>query len=529
MMATMYSKKLPLDERKIARCRKIAGEIGNEVALLIHKNSTVGIERGILRMLGLNGALKHEGLLYPVANLIIDQLQEGNRLKEGALYWVANALLEKKLQIPDLEKGIADRAIDIGKIAPHDQKRTKKLAQTLALKSFQNLKAYREKRKKLLQRQGDPVREKRPLKYVIVATGNIFEDVTQAKSAVQDGADIIAVIRSTAQSLLDYVPHGTTTEGFGGTYATQANFRVMREALDALGSEIKRYVRLTNYCSGLCMSEIAALASLEGLDCLLNDAMYGILFRDINPRRTLIDQHFSRMICSVSGIWAMTGEDNYMKTTDAVKAGDQVLASQFINEVSAANAGMKANQMSIGHAMEMDPAYEKVILMEIARAQMTRQIFPEAPLKYMCATKYKSGDVFTAHALDTIFNLIGSMTNQGVLLLGMPTEAIHTPWMQDRSVALRNINYVLNGSLGLSDEFGFNTEGFIAKFSQKVLDDCLKLLEKIHRDGFFKAIEKRVFADVSRTIDGGKGANGVFEIDHDVYLNPFFKLMGSKI
>ncbi|NBX75478.1 MAG: D-lysine 5,6-aminomutase subunit alpha, partial [Proteobacteria bacterium] len=130
---------------------------------------------------------------------------------------------------------------------------------------------------------------------------------------------------------------------------------------------------------------------------------------------------------------------------------------------------------------------------------------------------------------DTVFNLIGAMTNQGVLLLGMPTEAIHTPWMQDRSVALRNINYVLNGSLGLSEEFGFNTEGFIAKFSQKVLDDCLVLLEKIHRDGFFKAIEKRVFADVSRTIDGGKGADGVFEIDRDVYLNPFFKLMGSRI
>ena len=29
---------------------------------------------------------------------------------------------------------------------------------------------------------------------------------------------------------------------------------------------------------------------------LLNDSMYGILFRDINMRRTLIDQYFSRRI-----------------------------------------------------------------------------------------------------------------------------------------------------------------------------------------------------------------------------------------
>ena len=54
----------------------------------------------------------------------------------------------------------------------------------------------------------------------------------QAQAAARQGADIIAVIRTTAQSLLDYVPYGPTTEGFGGTYATQENFRIMRKALD---------------------------------------------------------------------------------------------------------------------------------------------------------------------------------------------------------------------------------------------------------------------------------------------------------
>src|SRR5690606_22541957 len=78
----------------------------------------------------------------------------------------------------------------------------------------------------------DPKGSMGPIKYVIVATGNIYDDVIQARAAAQAGADAIAVIRSTAQSLLDYVPHGATTEGFGGTYATQENFRIMREALD---------------------------------------------------------------------------------------------------------------------------------------------------------------------------------------------------------------------------------------------------------------------------------------------------------
>ena len=110
-----------------------------------------------------------------------------------------------------------------------------------------------------------------PLKYLIVATGNIYDDVAQAQAAAEEGADIIAVIRATAQSLLDYVPDGITTEGFGGTYATQANFRIMRKGLDEIGKKLKRYIRLTNYSSGLCMAEIAMIGAVEGLDYLLND------------------------------------------------------------------------------------------------------------------------------------------------------------------------------------------------------------------------------------------------------------------
>ncbi len=64
-----------------------------------------------------------------------------------------------------------------------------------------------------------------PLRYVLTATGNVYEDVVHGLAVAQAGGDIVAVIRSTAQSLLDYVPFGPTTEGYGGTFATQANFR----------------------------------------------------------------------------------------------------------------------------------------------------------------------------------------------------------------------------------------------------------------------------------------------------------------
>ena len=173
---------------------------------------------------------------------------------------------------------------------------------------------------------------------MIVATGNIYDDVDQARAAAQAGADVIAVIRSTAQSLLDYVPHGATTEGYGGTYATQENFRIMREALDDESQQARALHPAHQLLVGPLHGGDRLLAAVERLDMLLNDAMYGILFRDINMRRTFIDQYFSRRISALAGIIINTGEDNYLTTADAVEAAHTVLASQFINEALRARA-----------------------------------------------------------------------------------------------------------------------------------------------------------------------------------------------
>jgi hypothetical protein len=220
------------------------------------------------------------------------------------------------------------------------------------------------------------------------------------------------VIRSTGQSLLDYVPEGATREGYAGTYATQENFRLMRAALDETSRELGRYVRLTNYASGLCMPEIAALAGLERLDMMLNDCMYGIIFRDINPRRTFIDQRFSRQIHARAGIIINTGEDNYLTTADAVDAAHTVVVSQLLNEFFGKEAGLADGQLGLGHAFEINPAVPDSFLLELAHAQLVRELFPDAPLKYMPPTKHMTGNVFAGYLLDAFFNLCGVMTDQ---------------------------------------------------------------------------------------------------------------------
>jgi beta-lysine 5,6-aminomutase alpha subunit len=518
---------LNLDTARIQHCRELARKISAPVESLIETHTTLAIERATLRLLGVEGAVSQASQVVPEVNVIVQDLQKAGGLEHGILRWFVNGMIQTKMTARELAAQVARRRVKLKELPQAPLKEVRAKAHELCRDAVKKLVEARERRDGLraeLNDPFDPAGRNGPLLYVIVATGNIYEDVIQAQAAAQAGADAIAVIRSTAQSLLDYVPHGATTEGFGGTYATQENFRIMRQALDEEGRKLGRYIRLTNYCSGLCMPEIAALGGMERLDFLLNDAMYGILFRDINLKRTLVDQHFSRRIIALSRIVIHTGEDNYLTTADAIENGHQVLASQFINERFALHAHMTEDLMGLGHAQEMDPTHPNVFLLEIARAQMTRDIFPSSPIKFMPPTRHKCGDIFYSHLMDAMFNFVGVLTGQTIQLLGMATEAMHTPLLQDRWMSIKNAKYIFNGAKDLRNEITYKPGGTIEKWAERVLDDTVAHLEMIHRKGLFKAIEERAFAEVSRREDGGKGHDGVMLRAPD-YLNPFFELL----
>jgi len=347
---------VPMDEKKVASCRALAASVATDVQRYIDAHTSVGVERTMLRALGVEG-LGAEGA--PLVNLAVDRYQKAGLLDRGISFFVGRQLISGAKNVQDATERLAYAPeIDEPTSGPTPAEARAALAPHVTA-ALERIDRAREQREALKARVAPGPA---PLKYVIVATGNIYDDVEQAKAAAQLGADVIAVIRSTAQSLLDYVPHGATTEGYGGTYATQENFRIMREALDAESRKLGRYVHLTNYSSGLCMPEIAFMAAYERLDMLLNDAMYGILFRDINMKRTFCDQYFSRRICAFAGIIINTGEDNYITTADADEAAHTVIASQLINETFARLAGMKDELIVFGHSFEIDPAREDTLL-----------------------------------------------------------------------------------------------------------------------------------------------------------------------
>ncbi|NLA15413.1 MAG: D-lysine 5,6-aminomutase subunit alpha [Bacteroidales bacterium] len=518
----MNKSKLGLDFKKVKEARTKAEEIGSQVQSFVENYTTVSVERTLCRLMGIDGTGK-DGV--PLPNVVVDFLKERGSLGDGALYFLGNALYHTRKTPVQMAQEIAEGKEDFWNEKTVSSQELLKVLSPYIDKSIERIQEKKQRRKSNLDRLGEGPR---PYLYVIVATGNIYEDAIQAVAAAKQGADVIAVIRTTGQSLLDYVPYGATTEGFGGTYATQENFKIMRQALDKVGEETGRYIRLCNYCSGLCMPEIAVMGAYEGLDMMLNDALYGILFRDINMQRTLVDQYFSRMINGYAGVIINTGEDNYLTTADAVEEAHTVLASDFINEQLAKIAGIPEEQMGLGHAFEIDPDLENSFLYELAQAQMIREIFPNAPLKYMPPTKFMTGNIFKGHIQDALFNLAGIWTGQGIQLLGMPTEAIHTPFMSDRYLAIENARYIFSAFRNIKDEVEFVKDGFVRKRAAQVLEDACQLLDKVQKEGLFTALEKGYFANVRRPREGGKGLEGVSR-KSPVYMNPYMEVFkGGK-
>lgn len=554
--------KLGLDAALVVRARELAARAGRPVVDLARGHTTVSVERAVLRLAGVAGA-DPDGI--PWVNRLVDAVRSDVGLAHGVALPVFDALVREGVSdVTVLAQKAAAGSVRFGVPAGRAAVAARGAAHRAAAAGVRLVDGRRAERERLVRRLGPPagpaevavgggadaggggaVGARRPWVYLIVATGDIYEDIPQAQAAAREGADVIAVIRSTGQSLLDYVPEGATREGFAGTYATQENFRLMRAALDETSRELGRYVRLTNYASGLCMPEMAVLAGLERLDMMLNDSMYGILFRDINPVRTFVDQRFSRQVHARAGIIINTGEDNYLTTADAVEAAHTVTVSQLLNEYFAHEAGLADWQLGLGHAFEVNPDLPESFRLELAHALLARELFPDAPLKWMPPTRHMTGDVFRGNLLDGFFNLAGALTGQGILLVGMMTEAVVTPWLSDRDIALQNVRYVLNAAGGLHEDFVPAPGGFIQRRAAQVLAEAVGLLERIVADagpaavggggtalaadavpagGLLAAIADGTFGIMKRPADRGKGLDGV-AAHADDYFNPVTDLL----
>jgi beta-lysine 5,6-aminomutase alpha subunit len=527
--------KLNLDQGAVLLARELARRAGEPVTQLALTHTTVSIERAVLRLGGLDGA---DSGGMPWVNRLADAVRSSVGLEHGIALPVWDALPAGGY--PGLH-ALAEAA-SAGKVGfrlpvGRDAVAARELAVRSVSAGVSALDRQRARRARLTADLADPPF---PWVYLTVGGGDADQAVGQAQAAARDGADVIAVIRSTGQALLDYVPAGVAGPGREGSYATAESFRTMRAALDQTSRELGRYVRLTSYASGLCMPEITTLAGLERVDMMLSDCMHGIIVRDINPLRTFIDQRFSRAIGARAGIVVSPGEESFISPAHAAlpshaalpahaappaapaDAAPAVIASQLLNEYFGREAGLETWQLGFGHGLELNPAGPDSFLLELAQAQLVRELFPGAPLKYMPPTTRVTENVLAGCLLDAFFNLAGLMTDQSILCVGLMPEGIDLPFRADRDLALANIRYVraAAGRLGMS----FAPDSFVVERAHQVLDEAVSLLRRISTEGLLNAIADGTFGVARRPPGGGHGLDGVVT-RADGYFNPVAEIL----
>jgi beta-lysine 5,6-aminomutase alpha subunit len=116
------------------------------------------------------------------------------------------------------------------------------------------------------------------------------------------------------------------------------------------------------------------------------------------------------------------------------------------------------------------------------------------------------------------------MTDQSILLIGMMTEGIHTPFLSDRDLALENVRYVRDAAGRLGESFVPAPGGFIEQRARQVLGESVGLLRRITDEGLLTAIADGTFGITRRPADGGRGLEGVISRAGD-YFNPAAEIL----
>ena len=100
------------------------------------------------------------------------------------------------------------------------------------------------------------------------------------------------------------------------------------------------------------------------------------------------------------------------------------------------------------------------------------------------------------------------MTGQGILLVGMMTEAVVTPWLSDRDLALQNVRYVLDAA-GSLPRTSRRRRRLHRPRARQVLAEAIDLLELIigprGQGGLLDAIADGTFGLMKRPADAGRG------------------------
>ena len=174
-MDQMQTSKLGLDFKKVESAKQVSKNIAEDVQKFVDNYTTVAVERTLCRLMSVDGIDANE---VPLPNVLVDHLVDNGVLNEGIMFYLGNAIVDTKLTAQEIAVKVSEGTLDITKLTIHSREEIDAVVAPYVEASMTRIKTRREKRENFIENNSEGAK---PYLYVIVATGNIYEDVFRLK------------------------------------------------------------------------------------------------------------------------------------------------------------------------------------------------------------------------------------------------------------------------------------------------------------------------------------------------------------
>ena len=361
-----------------------------------------------------------------------------------------------------------------------------------------------------------------------IASGRFEDDIRRMRMAAWHGADHIMVIRTAGQSHFDGLIEGTP-QGVGGIPITRKQVRAQRKALDLIEEEVGRDINYHSYVSGVAGPEIAVMFAEEGVNGAHQDPQYNVLYRNINMVRSFVDAAESKKIMAWADMAQIDGAHNANATArEAWKVMPELMVQHAINSMFSVLSGLKKENICLSTVPPTAPP-APCLKIDLPYAVALRDLFGEYRMRAQMNTKYMESSTREATVTHVLNMLVSRLTSADIQSTITPDEGRNVPWHMYNIEACDTAKQALVGMDGILEMVELKKDGYMKEKTRELKEKAVLFMEEIIEcGGYFEAVEKGFFVDsglyperngdgIGRKIDGGVGANTVYERDIDYF------------
>jgi len=276
----------------------------------------------------------------------------------------------------------------------------------------------------------------------------------------------------------------------------------------------------------------------EGINGAHQDPQYNVLYRNINMVRSFVDAANAKHIMAWADIAQIDGAHNANATAmKAWKVMPELMVQHALNSIFSVKVGMKKENICLSTVPPTAPP-APCMRLDLPYAVALRELFREYKMRAQQNTKYMGSSTKEATVTHVLNLLISKLTRADIQSTITPDEGRNVPWHIYNIEGTTTAKQALVGMDGLMQMVEIKREeGPLADKVRELKERAILFMEEmIEVGGYFKAVEEGFFVDsgeyperngdgISRKINGGVGADTVFERDED-YMAPVTAFFG---